>query len=69
MSTESLVDIGPYVAVRFPESHVVFHMLIDEASPDDAYRELSERVLASVRGALAAMSVHVIETGEEATGG
>lgn len=58
-----------YVAVRFPESYVVFHMLIDAETLGlkraDAYNELSARVQASVREALDAMGVHVVETTEE----
>lgn len=63
----------PYIAVRFPGNHVVFHMLIDAETlgerPSDVYDALSQRVQASVREALEALGVHVIETGEEAISG
>lgn len=58
-----------YVAVRFPSSHVVFHMLFDKTTfsdkPDDAYRALSQLVQTSVREALSNMDIRVIETSEE----
>lgn len=43
-----------YVAVRWPESHVVFHLTADDPA---AYEEIRLRVNESVREALDAMGV------------
>lgn len=54
---------GPYIAVRWPESHVLFQMLPSE---DEAVSEGRRRqVLDSIREALTEMGIEVIEVTEE----